>query len=344
MRSTSFFLPLLVFRWLLLALTAVVGGVSVFDGTHPTSGWALAYAALYLLLWTMRLPSLVVQRRGSGLVCFIDIILSLNAVWLAGTAGAMFVPFALGALILPGALWGWPGSFLAAMIFLGCEAVRHWFAPGPSSAWALIYDYLRPVVAASIWPLSVELQKRRPLRQITATTLPRSTLQPATRPLESGADALRGRGSGAGRIPDRPTSATLERRATRLHAAVRQLVADTEQRGLRVETVIEGRDAPLPPGYAALIAKAVEIALDNVRCHAHTDAATLHLAQTPQTIVLTVRDYGVGLWDGTAEPPGFHQLKLLRYRLHELGGTLDISEPPPEGVLFAVMLPLVDDE
>jgi hypothetical protein len=53
-----------------------------------------------------------------------------------------------------------------------------------------------------------------------------------------------------------------------------------------------------------------------------------------------VRDHGDGLLDGTTDLPGFHHLKLLRYQLNELGGTLQISEPDDDGVLFALTLPI----
>jgi signal transduction histidine kinase len=52
-----------------------------------------------------------------------------------------------------------------------------------------------------------------------------------------------------------------------------------------------------------------------------------------------VRDHGNGLLDGTADLPGFHQIKRLRYRLAEVEGTLDVREDDGGGVLFIVRIP-----
>ncbi|MDQ5852232.1 MAG: ATP-binding protein, partial [Chloroflexota bacterium] len=83
----------------------------------------------------------------------------------------------------------------------------------------------------------------------------------------------------------------------------------------------------------------VEVGLDNVRCHAHTREAEVTVATDETNVLLIVRDHGTGLLDGTAEPPGFHQIKRLRYRIEEVEGTLNVREHEAGGVVVTARVP-----
>ncbi len=345
-------IPLVLFRWLLLAMTFV--GMAILLWTKPWPGsaplFALGYATVYLVLWTVRLPALAIRRPATIALLCTDLVLSVGAAWLAGTWGSALTPFVLGALVLPGALFGSLGACVAVASYIGMLlAYRFLHLPG-GTLWsdALPFEYAKALVAAFIWPVSVALQRHWPRQARPLLLTPRphvgstlTTLLPPLAPPEArfGPHLLPAQSAGR-RSSDGPQPATLERRATRLHTAVRQVVTEAQQHGLMISVSIEGREPVMPVGYVPLLIKAIEVALDNVRQHAGTMAAELQLINAPATIYLRVRDHGAGLLDGTTDLPGFHHLKLLRYQFNELGGTLEITEPDDDGVLFALTLPL----
>lgn len=343
--------PLILFRWLLLVLSAglviwKIGSAPERAATDLGLVLAIGYALAYLTLWTIRLPSLVKTTQGRLALLGTDVLLSYSAIWLAGNQGYTLTPFALGALILPGAVLGWRGALLSVLGYMTLDQLRQALPAGANQFHPpLLLDYSRVVLAAAIWPLSVVLQRhwpregwRKPLHQQPAT-LPSAPIVLA-RPVEPVAPFPSPILSDPAIRRERLPAATLERRATRLQPAIRQVIDEMTHQGLQITLEIAGREQMLPPSYTRLVVKALEIALDNVRQHARTTAATVRLQQLPSQLILTVRDHGAGLLDGTAEPPGFHQLKLLRYRLHELGGSLEIIEPDDDGVQLTLSLPL----
>lgn len=344
-------IPLIIFRWILLlgVWLTIIPALAHQSGGSLSPIVALIYATIYLGLWTARLPTFAQRHPGSWTVLWLDLILSYASIWLAGKSGDAFTPFVYGALILPGAIWGWTGAGLAISMYVTATILQRAFYLPLGELWDinLVLNYLGACTAAVIWPLAVTLQQRWPIRQLRAVPmLPvgQHETDPATEVLEPADPGFTPRLlpdlSTGRRAHESPQPATLERRATRLHAAVRQATAEAQQQGLEVALVIEGREIQLPPGYIALVVKAIEVALDNVRQHAGTTNVRVQVINTPTLLQLSVRDYGAGLLDGTADLPGFHHLKLLRYRLSELGGTLTIIEPDEDGVLFVMSLPL----
>jgi len=83
-------------------------------------------------------------------------------------------------------------------------------------------------------------------------------------------------------------------------------------------------------------------ALTNVRRHALATEVAVKLENTPQAVVMVVRDNGQGftLLDAEDLPPGYHGLTIIRERAEELGGTLTISTAPGEGTEVRVSLPI----
>jgi hypothetical protein len=139
---------------------------------------------------------------------------------------------------------------------------------------------------------------------------------------------------------ERAGQPTLERKSsTSIQVALQQLRVELKAAGVVLSTQIHGDETAVPQKIHALLTKAVEIALDNVISHARAQAVDLELVIGADAAVLTICDDGIGLYDGTAEPPGFHQLKRLRFRAQELGGTLQVEERPDNGVRFELHVP-----
>jgi signal transduction histidine kinase len=124
-----------------------------------------------------------------------------------------------------------------------------------------------------------------------------------------------------------------------LYQAIRQAVAEAGEQGLHVQLVFDGDEPNLPLDHVQVLTKAVEVGLDNVHRHAETHEAEITLTSEPSDVLLIMRDHGAGLLDGTAEPPGFHQLKRLRYRVQEIEGTLEVLEDDGGGVVLRVRVP-----
>jgi signal transduction histidine kinase len=224
---------------------------------------------------------------------------------------------------------------------------------GISSADEQFFSVLlvRTLIAASVLPLSDVLWRHRPTRYAPVSrstpTPARSAIQPRTslmRSMEAAALARREAQPSVATAVHvaRPRLQTLERpRTTDLYGAIRMGVAEAEDQGLRIRLMAQGSAPVLPPSHVQLVARAVEVTLDNVRCHAHTLEAEVCVTCAEEGVQLTIRDRGEGLLDGTAEPPGFHQLRRLRYCLEEIEGSLLVHEDAAGGVLVTVRVPCV---
>jgi signal transduction histidine kinase len=79
-------------------------------------------------------------------------------------------------------------------------------------------------------------------------------------------------------------------------------------------------------------------ALHNIVKHAHANHCQLSLFEHQGTIVLEVRDDGIG-FDTSAAFPCHLGLHSMRERAIHLGGTLEIRSIPAEGTLVRAVLP-----
>ena len=332
--------------------------LSTRPGTLSGRPWLLTCfllaTALYTLAWSFRLPAFARRAERQPLVLLADLCLSMAAVWVTGGWASPFFPFVFGALILPGALFHWRGALVAVVAFLLVDQIAGWTSwqtgtPVPLASPMGLLSYVWPALVAAFWPLSLEFWRwrlRRSSRKGLEIALPARSPAPLAGARRHPASTLT---SARARETDlsastwnvaRPRSQTLERPpAIALQAAIRQTVAEAEERGLRVQFVADGAEPLLPLDHIHLLAKAVEIGLDNVQRHTETREAEVTVAADSGSVLLTVRDHGGGLLDGTAEPPGFHQLRRLRYRLEEIEGSLDVREADGGGVLVSVRVP-----
>jgi signal transduction histidine kinase len=121
---------------------------------------------------------------------------------------------------------------------------------------------------------------------------------------------------------------------------LRQLRGELDAAGVAVTLHVDGNDEQLPPQIKALVLRTLEVAVDNVVAHAHAKTVAVVVKIRSTAAHVEVLDDGVGLWDGTAEPPGYHQIKRLRYRVEEVGGALQVEEQPDGGVAVHMQVPL----
>jgi hypothetical protein len=353
------FWPAILFRWLLWTLS--IGLLSA--GIPARLAWPVALAlggisGAYTLLWTLNVADLTRIASRKPAILLLDLLLSLIPTWLSGGQDGPLAPFALGALILPGMIYHWRGALASSLVFV---------ALGAFGGWALTrlglidvdQEYLsvlllRPLIAATVLPISDVLWRHRRMSHTPAARVEspptRSAQQPRAslmRSMEAAAQARREAhpGTAAAVHLARPYLQTLERpRFADLYGAVRLAIAEAEEQGVRVRLLTQGRPPALPPGHLHLVARTIEVSLDNVRCHARTLEAEVSVTCTEDDVTITIRDHGEGLLDGTAEPPGFHQLRRLRYRVEEIEGSLLVREDVAGGVSVTVRVPSVDPQ
>jgi len=78
-------------------------------------------------------------------------------------------------------------------------------------------------------------------------------------------------------------------------------------------------------------------ALHNTAKHAHASMVNVRLDQTPETLLLEVRDDGVG-FDVTASFPGHLGLRSMQERVALLDGTCEIESTPGKGTCLRIRL------
>lgn len=97
-------------------------------------------------------------------------------------------------------------------------------------------------------------------------------------------------------------------------------------------------DAPevlrLPYGVARALADAAGEALTNVRRHAHTTRATVHLRGDAQELRLDVADEGRGFSPAQVPATRYGLRESVHGRMHRIGGTAVITSAPGEGTLI----------
>ncbi|HEX6288673.1 MAG TPA: hypothetical protein VFZ66_05750 [Herpetosiphonaceae bacterium] len=351
-------------RWStwLLALTLLwyTGALARLESTALPL-LSLSYSAIYLLLWTLLVPRFVVRTREGSAVVLYDLILSAVPVWLSGGWGSPFLPYMLGALVVPAVIRGWSGGLLVAAAALAIDQVMLWTTPrspweiATSQPLALLGRTLLPFGVVAAIRLTVELwcwlrrSLQRRARQVQPPVRWEYPPVQSVSARASGNDPIRyERSSDAAPLSrtwskERASQPTLERRSpATIQAALRHLMPDFQAAGVSVAMQVEGDERQLPDQVRELLIKAIEIGMDNVLSHARAQAVTVALQVTHDDAVLRVADDGIGLFDGTAEPPGFHQVKRLRFRAQEIGGELRVVERDEGGVELHLRLPLVE--
>lgn len=121
-------------------------------------------------------------------------------------------------------------------------------------------------------------------------------------------------------------------------ALAKQLEALEIRHGLKTEFVM-GDEPDLPFGTKQALFRVVQEALHNVVKHAHATTASLRLEQTADSVLLEIKDNGVG-FDTEQLFSGRLGLKSMRERAVSLGGTFELNSRPGAGTLMRIVVPL----
>jgi signal transduction histidine kinase len=124
--------------------------------------------------------------------------------------------------------------------------------------------------------------------------------------------------------------------------SVRALVRAFEERSGIPSRVVISRACPrsLPARFAVNVRRVIEEALVNVVRHSGANRVTVKLDAPGPEIVVSVRDYGVGVETiDPSRPPGLG-LRGMRERATLLGGKLSISSRPGYGTTVELRVPV----
>jgi signal transduction histidine kinase len=116
----------------------------------------------------------------------------------------------------------------------------------------------------------------------------------------------------------------------------RQVEEFSDRFGLRVEChVEEGR--PVPSRVSLEILRVLQEALNNVRKHANAGRITVRVEHRRASVVLTVRDDGLG-FDPTIANSGYGRQSMYE-RAQSIGARLTIASVPGRGTTVTLRVP-----
>jgi signal transduction histidine kinase len=116
------------------------------------------------------------------------------------------------------------------------------------------------------------------------------------------------------------------------------------QTGIEVETVISGDPVPVVGQRATHCFRIVQEALTNAAKHSRSTSAEVLLMFQPDTLRLSIRDFGSGIAQHRkSSTPGLG-LVAMRERAEILGGSLSIESVSGAGTTVSLVIPLRQDE
>jgi signal transduction histidine kinase len=117
----------------------------------------------------------------------------------------------------------------------------------------------------------------------------------------------------------------------------RQVNEFSDRFGIRAESHVV--DAPpIPPRVAIEVLRVVQEALNNVRKHARPARAMVRLEERRGTLVLSVRDDGIG-FDPATQSSGYGR-ESMHERAQSIGGRLTIASAPGRGTSVTLRVPM----
>jgi two-component system, NarL family, sensor kinase len=113
--------------------------------------------------------------------------------------------------------------------------------------------------------------------------------------------------------------------------------------GLPATWSVEGDLASVPRPVLDVATSVIREAVTNVAKHAKADRVSVRVQASDHTVQVSIEDHGEGFEDGPA-PKGHLGLQMMRRRVSQAHGTLDIGPAPGGGTLVVARLPIADPE
>jgi signal transduction histidine kinase/YHS domain-containing protein len=123
--------------------------------------------------------------------------------------------------------------------------------------------------------------------------------------------------------------------------AVELLLQRSSQGGPEVTMVVQGDERRLAPQSELALFRIVQEAWSNIRRHAQARQADFTFIYTPEGLVVTISDDGIGFTSPMDEkaPDGHWGLRGIRERTELTGGSLGVTSQPGHGTRIVVTIP-----
>jgi signal transduction histidine kinase len=115
-----------------------------------------------------------------------------------------------------------------------------------------------------------------------------------------------------------------------LQAALTDLLSGVGDKGCEVHLRVEPRDLRLPPETEALLFRAAQESVRNVRAHADANRLDVSVVQTNGRVALEVVDDGRG-FDPGASPNGHFGLRILGDLARDSDASFHVDSAPGKG-------------
>lgn len=131
--------------------------------------------------------------------------------------------------------------------------------------------------------------------------------------------------------------------------ALRKFTQDFEEKA-KVHTSFEmsGKEIRLPSAMEAAIYRMVQEAFSNVLKHASASHVSLDISYSPQLIILTIQDNGLGFVVEAAEQPASRNshfgLVGMKERVELIEGRMIIDSKPGHGTKIVIEIPMTPDQ
>jgi PAS domain S-box-containing protein len=124
-------------------------------------------------------------------------------------------------------------------------------------------------------------------------------------------------------------------------AAIEHLAGEKRTSAMDIEVVTDHEFGRLTPELESTLYRIAQEGLANAVKHSHTAKVQISLHRRDKSVLLTIRDWGVG-FDRRKVSGGVHGLNGIRERARLAGGKCNIRTSPKEGTCITVELPLVE--
>ncbi|MET3133063.1 signal transduction histidine kinase [Oxalobacteraceae bacterium GrIS 1.11] len=112
-----------------------------------------------------------------------------------------------------------------------------------------------------------------------------------------------------------------------------------QRQHIAVRCSLPEEELSCPRAYGVALLRTLEEALSNIAAHAQASEVDIIVDDSEDTLMLTVKDNGIGLPDGPATQMSKHGLRAVRERVLYLGGTLTLAANGERGAKLTVTLP-----
>lgn len=121
-----------------------------------------------------------------------------------------------------------------------------------------------------------------------------------------------------------------------------QWMTDNFQKRTMIACLLEhdGLNGKLDEAIESAIFRVIQEGLTNIERHSHAKHVQLAFARSENRLDVIMRDDGIGMASGNETKPGCYGLIAMQERVFALGGTINISNADPHGLVIHASIPV----